>query len=181
MALVCDICLHKHNLKNIEINLIFSLLAFDAFHIKTKGEVKVFLMDNMGVGIPKERVVQHIKAFWQNGSFYLDLSYAGDPNAQSIDVVTPKMLEDYMKEIGQERLLSECKGKSEKDVASRQKIIQIAVDFIMSIFDGEADMFQRQMVANALVKLFPFVGVQNENDVGTVGFCFALKRKKIIN
>lgn len=43
----------------------------------------------MDIPIPKEKIVSHVKAFWRNESFFINLSYKGDPNMRSVDVVTP--------------------------------------------------------------------------------------------
>lgn len=133
-----------------------------------KGEVKVTLMDNMGIQIPKEKVLDYIKAFWRNDSFYLDISYSNDPKTESIDIITPRIIEDYMKEIDNGKLLNECKGKLEMDVKSRQKIVQYAVDFMISTFGVEVSMFRRTMTANALISLFPFIGSQDGQNIGIV-------------
>lgn len=143
-------------------------LAFNAFQIKPNGNVKVFLKDNVGIAIPKEKLLDHVKAFWRNGAFFIDVSYEGDSNSQTVDIITPVMFGDYLKEVNELQLLIECKGKNEKDVLSRQKIIQAAVDFMISIFGENVSMFHRQATANALVHLFPFIGYQNGQQIGIV-------------
>lgn len=147
---------------------IFFRSAFDAFQIETQGEVKVQLRDDTDILIPKDKVLQHIKAFWRNGTFFIDMSYSGDPKSRDVDVITPRMFEDYMKQINQRELLSECKGKIEQDIVSRQKIVQIAVDYMITRFGDEVDMVQRKMLASALIKLFPFMGFQNGQNFGMV-------------
>lgn len=146
----------------------FPVLAFVAFKIETQGEVKVELRDNMGILIPKDKVLQHIKAFWQNGAFFIDMTYSGVSDSQDIDFITPRMFEDYMKEINQRDLLTECKDKMEQNIASRQKIVQIAVDYMITRFGEDVNMMQRKMMANALLKLFPFMGFQNGHNIGPV-------------
>lgn len=148
--------------------IFFSHLAFESFQIYTQGEVTVRLRDNMDILISKNKVLQHIKAFWRNGAFFIDISYTGDPNSRDVDVITPRMFEDHMKRTNQRELLTECKGKMEQTVVSRQKIVQIAVDFMITNFGDEVNMFQRKMMADALIKLFPFMGVQNGQNVGQV-------------
>lgn len=143
-------------------------LAFNAFQIKPNGNVKVFLKDNVGIAIPKEKLLDHVKAFWRNGAFFIDVSYEGDSNSQTVDIVTPVMFEDYLKEVNELQLLVECKGKNEKDVLSRQKIVQAAVNFMISIFGEDVSMFHRQATANALINLFPFIGYQNGQQIGIV-------------
>lgn len=124
----------------------------------------------MGILIPKNKVLQHIMAFWRNGTFFIDMSYSGDSNLRQIDLVTPRMIEDYFKQINQRDLLNECKGKIEHNVLSRQKIVQFAVDYMISTFGIDVKMFQRTMVANALIKLFPFIGFKDGKNIGLVIF-----------
>lgn len=142
--------------------------VFEAFQIDTQGEVKVQLRDDMGILIPKNKVLQHIMAFWRNGAFFIDMSYSGVPNMREVDIVTPKMFEDYLKQTNQRELLTECKGKHMQNVLCRQKIVQFAVDYMISIFGDDVNMFQRKMVASALINLFPFVGFANGQNVGLV-------------
>lgn len=146
----------------------FFLLAFIAFQIKTQGEVKVQLRDNMGILIPKDKVLQHIKTFWRNGAFFIEMSYSGVSDSQDVEVVTPTMFEDYMKQINQRDLLTECKDKMEQSVASRQKIVQIAVYYLITRFGDDVNTMRRSMMANALIKLFPFIGFQNGQNIGPV-------------
>lgn len=153
--------------------MIYLLLVFDAFQIEIQGEVKVQLRDNMDILIPKNKVLQHIMAFWRNGAFFIDMSYSGDPDSRDVDVITPRLFEDYMKQINQRELLIECKGKGEQSIVSRQKIVQIAVDYMITNFGDEVDMFQRKMMANALIKLFPFMGFKNGRNIGLVLFCLS--------
>lgn len=96
------------------------------------------------------------------------MSYSGDPASRDVDVITPRMVEDYMKQMNQRELISEFKGKFEQNIASRQKIVQFAVDYLMTNYGDEVDMFKRKMIANALVKLFPFMGLHNGQNVGVV-------------
>lgn len=96
------------------------------------------------------------------------MSYSGDPDTRDVDVVTPRMFEDYMKQINQRELLSDCKGKFEQNIVFRQKIVQFAVDFLMTNFGDDVDMFKRKMMASALIKLFPFMGFHNGQNVGVV-------------
>lgn len=144
--------------------------AFNSFKIAVTGKVSVQLRDNMNIYIPRSKVLQHIKAYWRNDSFYFDLSYTGDPNSCVVDVITPTMFEDYMKQINQRELLTDCNGQQEKDVASRQKLIQIAVDYLTVNYGTSVDTFHRQMMANVLVKLFPFLGIKDGSNIGTVSF-----------
>lgn len=146
----------------------FVFSAFNAFKIKGRGLVTVNFSDNMGILLPKNKVLQHIMAFWRNDSFYLNLIYAGDPNTEASDLVTPRMIEDYMKEINEGEILDKCRDQMEANVASRQRIIKDAVDFMIATFGDGVDVFQRKMTAHALVKLFPFLGIRNSQKVGIV-------------
>lgn len=83
------------------------------------------------------------------------------------------MIEDYMKLINQQDLLDQCKGEQMKDSGSRHKIIQIAVDFMIDHFGENISMFQRQIVAQALIKLFPFLGVRDGENFRIVS-CYCL-------
>lgn len=148
--------------------MIHFLLAFNAFQIETQGEVTVQLRDNMDILIPGNKVLQHIKAFWRNGAFFISMSYSGDPDLLDVDVITPRMFEDYMKQINQRELLTECKGQVEQNIVSRQKIVQIAVDYMITIFGDDVSMFQRKLIANVLIKLFPFMGFTNGQNIGLV-------------
>lgn len=141
---------------------------FEEFQIGTQGQVKVQLRDEMGISIRKDKVLQHIMAFWRNGAFFIDMSYSGDSNSRQVDIVTPRMIEDYFKEINQRELLTECKGKIEQNVSLRQKIVQFAVDYMIAAFGIDVKMFQRIMVANALIKLFPFIGFKDGKNIGLV-------------
>ena len=78
------------------------------------------------------------------------------------------MVEEYMKLINQRELLDQCKGQQMKDVGSRHKIIQIAVEYMIEHFGENVSMFQRQMVAQALIKLFPFLGFKDGENIGIV-------------
>lgn len=144
--------------------------VFDAFNIEVLGTVTVELRDNLGVLIPKDKVIQHIKAFWRNDSFYFDMTYTGEANSNEVDAITPTMIETYIKQINQRQLLIDCKGKQEIDVASRQKLVQIAVDFLIVNYGIGVNTFIRQLMANALVKLFPSLEIQNGSQFGTVSF-----------
>lgn len=66
--------------------------------------------------------------------------------------------------------------QKQKDVIARRKVVQLAVDFMMKMYGDSVTTFQREMVANALIKLFPFVGYQGENNVGTVKNAMPLKK-----
>lgn len=84
------------------------------------------------------------------------------------------MIEDYMKLINQQDLLDQCKGEQMKDSGSRHKIVQIAVDFMIDHFGENISMFQRQIVAQALIKLFPFLGFKDGENIGIVKcYCFS--------
>lgn len=124
--------------------------------------------DNTDILIPKHKIIQHINAFWRTGVFFLDMSYSGDPNTRAVDIITPRMIEDYMKQINQHELLIECKGKVEPNIACRQKIVQIAVDYMFTQFGDDLSMFQRKMMASALIKLFPFIGFKDGENIGLV-------------
>lgn len=122
----------------------------------------------MGILIPKHKVLQHIEAFWRNGAFFIDMSYSGVFDSQDVDFITPSMFEDYMKQINQRDLLTECKDQMEQNVALRQKIVQIAVDYMIGRFGDDVDRMQRKMMANALINLFPFMGFKNGQNIGSV-------------
>lgn len=140
------------------------------------GSVSVTLQDNMGIIIPSNRVLQHIKAYWRNDSFYLHMTYTGDPDSKEVDAITPVVFEDYMKQINQQDLLVECKSKDAVDPVRRQKIIQIAVDFLILNYGIDVNIFKRSVLSNALVKLFPFLGIKDGNDVGTVSICHTIDK-----
>lgn len=144
--------------------------AFDAFEIQVYGSVVVKLQDNMDIHIPRDKVLQHIKAFWRNDTFYFDMTYTGDLNSNAVGVITPRMVEDYMKHINERQLLTDCKAKQEINVPTRQRLVQIAVDFLVVNYGIGANTFHRHSLAKALVKLFPSLGIQNGNDFGTVSF-----------
>lgn len=80
------------------------------------------------------------------------------------------MIEDYMKLINQQDFLDQCKGEKMKDSGSRHKIVQIAVDFMIDHFGENISMFQRQIVAQALIKLFPFLGFKDGENIGIVSW-----------
>lgn len=86
------------------------------------------------------------------------------------------MIQDYFMEINEGVFLNECKNKKQKDVIARRKVVQLAVDFMMKMYGDSVTTFQREMVANALIKLFPFVGYQGENNIGTVKKCYAVEK-----
>lgn len=86
-----------------------------------------------------------------------------------------------MKERDQRTLLSDCKGQITMEVRSRHKIIQVAVDFIMDQFGEDVSMFERQMTARALVKLFPFLGSLEGQNIGIVRPSFSKFNKKLSN
>lgn len=92
-----------------------------------------------------------------------------------------QIIEDYMKEKDQRTLLSDCKGQITMEVRSRHKIIQIAVDFMMDQFGEDVNMFERQMTARALVKLFPFLGALEGQNIGIVRPSFSKFNKKLSN
>lgn len=70
----------------------FVISAFSVFKIKTHGEVKVNLFDNSGYKIPKERLCQHIQAFWRNETFSVRLTYEGDPKSSDDTLITPHVM-----------------------------------------------------------------------------------------
>lgn len=78
-------------------------------------------------------------------------------------------------EINEGVFLNECKYKNQKEVNARHKVVQLAVDFMMNMYGDDVTIFQREMVANALIKLFPFVGYQGENNIGTVKNYYAVE------
>lgn len=66
---------------------------FGAFEIITHGVVKVNLYDSTGIKIRKDKLLQHIRAFWRDSSFTIAFEYEGEEAGNAnVMMVTPQVI-----------------------------------------------------------------------------------------